>query len=116
MRCATNERRTSQPRAVPDRPILAALFALAWASALVAQAPAAGTPAAGSPGAEEVIARCVEALGGEDAWRAIDTLELEGQHTSFSQTRPFLLQRKRPNLYRFDHGQAGFQVLVAYDG
>ncbi len=66
--------------------------------------------------AEEVIARCVAALGGEAAWRAIETLELTGRHTSFSQTQDFLLRRKRPDLYYFDHNETTFRVTTAYDG
>ncbi len=72
--------------------------------------------AAESATAEEVIARCVEALGGEAAWRAIETLELTGRHTSFSHPEEFLLRRKRPNLYFFDHNETKARRVIAYDG
>lgn len=71
---------------------------------------------AGPSTAREVIDRCVEALGGEAAWRAIETLELAGRHTSFSHTEDFLLRRKRPDLYLFDHNETTFRLAVGYDG
>lgn len=71
---------------------------------------------AAAPTAEQVIARCVKALGGAAAWRAIESLELTGKHTSFSQTEPFTLYRRRPDLYRFDHNESTFKLTVAYDG
>ncbi len=66
--------------------------------------------------AESVIARCVDALGGEAAWRAIETIELAGRHTSFSHTEDFLLRRKRPDLYLFDHNETTFKLTVGYNG
>ncbi len=66
--------------------------------------------------AKEAIARCVEALGGEAAWRTIKTLELAGRHTSFSHSQDFLLRRKRPDLYFFDHNETKARRVIAYDG
>ncbi len=66
--------------------------------------------------AEEAIARCVAALGGEAAWREIESLELTGRHTSFSHTQPFRLLRKRPDLYFFDHNETSFKLIHGYDG
>ncbi len=43
-------------------------------------------------------------------------LEIAGQHTSFGRTEPFLLLRKRPNLYRFDHNESSFKLTHAHDG
>ncbi|MCP3964267.1 MAG: DUF1579 domain-containing protein [bacterium] len=88
------------------------LLALEAPALLVAQAPAGEDDAA----AAEAIERCVAALGGQAAWRAIETLELTGRHTSFSHTRPFVLRRKRPDLYRFDHNETSFPLTVAFDG
>ncbi len=84
----------------------------------LAQPPTAGADVVSvdTRSAEQAIAKSVEALGGEAAWRAIDTLELAGRYTSFSQTEPFLLRRKRPDLYRFDHHESTFKLTVAYDG
>ena len=70
----------------------------------------------GEDSTDAVISRCVAALGGEAAWRAIETLELTGQHTSFSHTQPFVLRRKRPDFYRFDHNETTFPLIVAFDG
>lgn len=102
-----------RPLTMALRLLLPALLGLP--SQLVSQAPADEAPG-DPPSAEEVIAKCVEALGGEAAWRRIETLELAGSHTSFHQTQPFLLRRKRPDLYRFDHNESTFPLTVAYDG
>lgn len=85
-------------------------------SSLVAQPQATEARTAEARTAEDVIARCVEALGGEAAWRAIETLELDGRHTSFNHTEPFLLRRKRPDRFRFDHNESTFKLTAAYDG
>ncbi len=94
------------------RSLLSALLALG-ASTLAAQ-PA--PEAAAESSTDQVVAKCVQALGGEAAWRAVETLELAGRHTSFSHTEPFLLQRKRPDLYRFDHNESSFKVMTGHDG
>ncbi len=65
---------------------------------------------------DEVVARCAAALGGEDAWRQIETLEIAGQRSSFSIDRPFLVQRRRPNLYRYESYISRHLNIVAYDG
>ncbi len=84
-------------------------------TALVGWSQTAAQPQTG-PTAAEVVAQCVEALGGEAAWRAIETLELAGRHTSFGHTEPFLLRRKRPGFYRFDHNETTFKLTHAHDG
>jgi len=67
--------------------------------------------------AGEVIARAVEALGGEVAWEAVETLEMTGSHAAFSSPpSPFRIVRQRPNLYRFEYREAIAEVIVAYDG
>ncbi len=84
------------------------LTALVGSSQLVAQSQAERTA--------EVVEKCVQALGGEAAWRAIENLEVTGRHTSFGHTEPFLLVRKRPDSYRFDHNESSFKLTHAYDG
>lgn len=66
---------------------------------------------------EEIVENSWRALGGRDRWQAIGTLEIAGTQTSFSQApRPFLVQRQRPNLYRFDHYELTHEFIIAYDG
>ena len=76
-----------------------------------------GTPAgAETLTTEEVVARAAEALGGEQAWARIESLEMVGEHTSFSVIQGFTLHKKRPNLWRFDHNDTQHRALHAYDG
>jgi hypothetical protein len=82
----------------------------------------AATLAAASASAEEalsgdeVVARCVAALGGADAWRQVTTLELRGQQSSFSVEKPFLEQRRRPDLYRYESYISTHLNVIGYDG
>ncbi len=66
--------------------------------------------------AAEVIRKSVEARGGQESWDALQTIELSGFYSAFSQKHPFILRRKRPNLYRFDFKYTGFDVTFGYDG
>lgn len=67
--------------------------------------------------AEQIVARCVEALGGQQAWDAVETLEISGTFATFSAPPlPFLVQRKRPNLYRHELRDAGFPIVIGFDG
>lgn len=85
-----------------------------WLAALTL---AAALPASAEPESlEAVLAKCRQALGGEAAWAAIETRIEHGTHSTFSSEKPFVLERKRPALYRFDHQQADMKVVVGYDG
>ncbi len=67
--------------------------------------------------AEEVTSRAIAALGGRDGWQALDTLELAGTHTSFSfEDLPFRIQRRRPNLYRFEFSDSTHPTVIGHDG
>ncbi len=77
----------------------------------------AAGPRAGDLSADEVTARTVAALGGRRGWQALDTLELAGTHTSFSfEDLPFLIQRRRPNLYRFEFSDSTHPTVIGHDG
>ena len=65
---------------------------------------------------EEVIAKHVEARGGREAWDRIETLEVTGEFTAFSKTKPFKLYRKRDNKYYMDHYLNDRLVVIGYDG
>lgn len=66
--------------------------------------------------AEDVIDRCVEALGGEAAWKAVESLDITCHHTSFGSTKPCRIRRKRPNLYRFDYNEISAPRTDVFDG
>ncbi len=87
----------------------------------VAARPVVATAVAGRQvgdlSAEEVTSRAIEALGGRRSWQALDTLELAGTHTSFSfEGLPFLIQRQRPNLYRFEFHDSTHPTIIGHDG
>ena len=63
-----------------------------------------------------VIARAIESLGGQEAWDAVESMEITGAYSTFSTTYPFRILRQRPNLYRFEHHEADMQVVVGFDG
>jgi hypothetical protein len=65
---------------------------------------------------EEVLRRVAEALGGREAWAEVETLEVSGEHSSFSRTRPFLVLRQRPDLYRLEYSEGSRDLVVGYDG
>ena len=64
---------------------------------------------------DEVIAKHVEARGGEDAWGAVQSMKLTGSYTAFSQVSDFTLYRKRDNKYLLDSLHNGKTVIVGYD-
>ncbi len=66
--------------------------------------------------AEELVSRHLHAIGGEKQWAAIETMKITGGYESFSNSHPFTIYRKRPDLYRFEHFMIEFDVVCAYDG
>lgn len=89
--------------------------------AVVAPEAAAATPASplNSNATElnlvDVLKRYEEARGGLARWREVDTLELEGSFTAFSETGPFKMQRRRKHLYRFEYDLSGKHDARARD-
>ena len=71
---------------------------------------------AGAMTLEDVIAKHIEARGGEEAWAKIESMRLTGQYMAFSKVSPFTLQRKRDHRYHIDHLHNEKQVTIAYDG
>ena len=61
------------------------------------------------------MARYEAARGGRERWRALQSIEMEGTFTSFSEEAPFTLRRKRPNLYRFDSRMIQKEMILAQD-
>ena len=97
----------------PRRPGTSRWILLALTLSLVVAPASASESAEATP---EIIARAVAALGGADAWRAVEGVKMTGEFTTFSSTRPFELLRQRPNLYRFDHYDSDKRVIVGFDG
>ena len=64
---------------------------------------------------EEVIAKHVEARGG-DRWDSIQTMKITGSYTAFSETNAFTLHRKRGNKYRVDGNRVGSDLTIGFDG
>lgn len=85
-------------------------------------APAAANAGAARPlatSAEEVIARNVQARGGLQAWRKVDTIAWVGHLDRASldvQRVPFAMQMKRPNLTRFELKQQFNDFTRIFDG
>ena len=75
---------------------------------------AAVAPAAAQT-VDEVIAKHIEARGGE-AWNEIETMRITGSYTAFSETAPFTLERKRDNRYHITLTMAGAARLIGFDG
>ena len=96
---------------------LAFVFALVWLAPAEAGASEAVDPALEvDPKAREILDRAFEALGGRDRWRSIETLRFEGIYSTFSSRKPFVLHRKRPDFYRFEHFWADQELVLGYDG
>ena len=65
---------------------------------------------------EQVISKHIDARGGAERWKAIESLEITGSQTAWSKKSPFTLQRKRGGKYHLDSTQDGKKVEVGYDG
>jgi hypothetical protein len=74
-----------------------------------------GPPAAAMT-VEEVIAKHIEARGGQERWDAVETMKITGEFTAFSKVAPFALHRKRETSYHMDHMLGDRRVVVGYDG
>lgn len=64
---------------------------------------------------DEVIAKHIEARGGQEAWDAVQSIKMTGSYTAFSQVSDFTLYRKRDNKYLLDSLHNGKTVIVGYD-
>ena len=74
-----------------------------------------GLPVA-SATVEEVIAKHIEAHGGQEKWDAVETMKITGDFTAFSKVAPFTLHRKRETNYHLDHMLGDREVVIGYDG
>lgn len=85
-----------------------------WAGS--AQAQAEGAAGAGQPSVDEIIARHVEAKGGEEALAALRSYKATGTYMAFSIPEPFTLWRAWPDSVRFETVLLGDPFLESYDG
>ena len=53
--------------------------------------------------AAEIVARYLEARGGAEAWRAVESLEMKGVFSVVSKRSDFTLIRQKDHLYRLDY-------------
>ncbi|MCP3961913.1 MAG: DUF1579 domain-containing protein [bacterium] len=65
---------------------------------------------------EAVVGKHIEARGGTDAWKAVETLEVTGTYTAFSQVGPFTMRRARDRRVRLDCHWNEHPVSIGYDG
>lgn len=65
---------------------------------------------------DEVIEKNIEARGGAENWAKVENMKITGSYRAFSETSPFTIWRKRPDLYRFDLSMLVFKGTICYDG
>ena len=66
--------------------------------------------------ADELIAKNIDACGGQAAWDQIQSMKITGTYTNFSDPEKFTILRQRPDLYRFDCKRLHQLTVHAYDG
>lgn len=96
------------------RKIFAILTLLAVAG-LVPMAPAAAEHHDSEMSVADVIAKHIEAKGG-DAWNDVQNLRVTGEFTAFSLVSPFTAHKAHDRRYHIDHTQNGRRVVMGYDG
>lgn len=72
--------------------------------------------AAGAQTAEEIVARNLEAKGGAEKLKAINSMKMTGRMTMQGKTLPLVIYSKRPNLNRQEMTVGNFRVVNAFDG
>lgn len=65
--------------------------------------------------ADDLIAKHVTARGG-DNWKQIETMKISGTFAAFSITSPFVIHKKRPNMYHIDQKMNQKTVIIGHDG
>lgn len=71
-----------------------------------------------APTVDEVIAKYLEARGGEEAWKKVETARMTATMSmpSMGVEAPFVIEFKRPNKIRVDITMQGMVMTNAYDG
>ncbi|HEX2365442.1 MAG TPA: hypothetical protein VHJ00_10500, partial [Bradyrhizobium sp.] len=99
------------PRSVPVV-ALAAFFAISSASAVSAQ-PAAS---AAQPTVDALVARNLQAKGGEAKLKAIQSMRMTGRVSIQGMELPMTITAKRPNLMRQEMQIQDKRIVTAFDG
>ncbi|MCH9647534.1 MAG: hypothetical protein K0U98_04800 [Deltaproteobacteria bacterium] len=74
-------------------------------------------PRVGAQTVEEVIERNVEARGGPEAWKAIETIRMTGTMSlGDAVSGPLAVEFKRPDRMRIEFSVEGAPAIQAYDG
>jgi len=71
---------------------------------------------AGAMDADELIAKHLEAIGGLEKIRAINSMKATGKVMTFGMELPFTVVQKRPNFMRIDSSMQGSTFIQAFDG
>jgi hypothetical protein len=123
--------RRMEPGALPPRKephmlrksVIALVLVTASVALALAQAPAAAPasapakPAAGMPSVDQLIARSVEARGGMEKMKAVQSIRMTGKMTmGQGMEAPLMFERKRPKLMRMEFTVQGMTGIRAYDG
>lgn len=95
---------------------LAAQAAQAAPAAPAAQAPEAAKPAQDGMTADELIAKNMEAKGGQDKLAAIKTAKVTGKVNMGGAEAPFTLMWEAPNKIRMEITLQGMTLTRAFDG
>lgn len=66
--------------------------------------------------AEELIAKHIEATGGQEKIAAIQSLKLTGKFMTQGMEFPFTMIQKRPHFLRIEVNAMGMDIVQAYDG
>jgi outer membrane lipoprotein-sorting protein len=66
--------------------------------------------------ADELIAKNVEAKGGLEKIKAIQSMKATGKYMMMGMELPMTIYNKRPNLFRMEISAQGMTVVQAYDG
>lgn len=66
--------------------------------------------------AEEIVSRNLEAKGGRERWKGIESLRMTGTMRLQGKELPLTIQSKRPNLMRHEMVLGDARVVQAFDG
>jgi len=65
---------------------------------------------------DEIISRHIKAHGGMKAWDKVESMKITGEFTSFSERKPFVQIKARPDKYFADFSLGQHKVTEGYDG
>ncbi len=84
---------------------------------LIAFAFLVGNAALAEENLYSLLEKHLQARGGYEAWKAVETLRMIGQMSyTDGQTVPVMMEIRRPNLLRFEFQLSGQTIIQGYDG